>query len=444
MTRRRVIIMGAAGRDFHNFNTVYRDDPRCEVLAFTAAQIPDIAGRRYPAALAGALYPQGIAIVDEAALGDMLARETVDEVVFAYSDVSHETVMHRASAALAGGADFILLGPRHTMLRAQVPVIAISAVRTGCGKSQTTRAVALWLRAHGVKVVVIRHPMPYGSLASQAVQRFASRADLARAECTVEEREEYEPHLACGTVVYAGVDYAAILARAEQEAEVLLWDGGNNDFPFIKPDLHIALLDALRAGDETHYHPGEAVLRMADIVIAAKCDVAPAADIARVLANAAALNPRARLIRGASPVRLDDVNAVRGKRVLVVDDGPSLTHGGMAYGAGMVAARAAAVADIVDPRASATPELQAVFARYPHLDKVLPAVGYGARQLAALAASINASDADVVIAATPCDLAALVRIDKPLVRARYEYADLDTPGLAGEIEDFLRARGLAR
>jgi len=444
MNRRRIVIMGAAGRDFHNFNTVYRHDPRCEVVAFTAAQIPDIAGRRYPAALAGALYPQGIAILDESELPALLAREAMDEVVFAYSDVSHEAVMHRASMALAGGADFTLLGPTRTMLRAAVPVIAISAVRTGCGKSQTTRAVAAWLRAHDLKVVVIRHPMPYGDLASQAVQRFATRADLEAAACTVEEREEYEPHLACGTVVYAGVDYAAIVARAEQEADVLLWDGGNNDFPFIRPDLHIALLDALRAGDETHHHPGEAVLRMADVVIAAKCDVATAADIARVLATARALNPHAVLLRAASPVRLDDAPAVRGKRVLVVDDGPTLTHGGMAYGAGMVAARAAGVAAIIDPRASASAELRAVFDRYPHLDAVLPALGYGPRQLAALAATINASAADLVISATPCDLAALVHIDKPVVRVRYDYADLDSPGLVGEIEKFLEARKLGR
>lgn len=441
---RRVIIMGAAGRDFHNFNTVYRDDPRYTVLAFTAAQIPDIAGRRYPAVLAGARYPDGIPILDEAMLASLLAQQAVDEVVFAYSDVSHELVMQRASVALAGGADFVLLGPRHTMLKAPRPVIAISAVRTGCGKSQTTRAVAGWLREAGLRVVVIRHPMPYGDLALQRVQRFASRADLDAAACTVEEREEYEPHLARGTVVYAGVDYAAILARAAAEADVLLWDGGNNDFPFIAPDLHIALLDALRPGDESRYHPGAAVLRMADVLVVAKCDVAPPADVARVLESARAANPAASLVRGASPVRLDDARAVSGKRVLVVDDGPTLTHGGMAWGAGMVAARAAGVAQIVDPRHSATPAVLAVFAQYPHLADVLPAVGYGAQQLAGLAATINASAAEVVISATPCDLAALVRIDKPVVRARYEYADLDPGGLKHEIEAFIRKRGLAR
>jgi predicted GTPase len=437
---RRVLILGAAGRDFHNFNTVYRDDARYQVVAFTAAQIPDIAERRYPAELAGVLYPDGIPIVEESTLGLLLAHESIDEVVFAYSDVTHALVMQRASSALGSGADFVLLGPRHTMLKSSVPVIAISAVRTGCGKSQTTRAVAAWLRAAGLRVVVIRHPMPYGNLALQNVQRFATRADLDRASCTVEEREEYEPHLARGTVVYAGVDYAAIVARAETEADVLLWDGGNNDFPFIAPDLHIVLLDALRPGDENNYHPGAAVLHMADVVIAAKCDVAEASAVARVLASARAANPRAVLVRGASPVHLDDAQAVRGKRVLVIDDGPTLTHGGMAYGAGMVAARAAGVAEILDPRTCATPALQSVFAQYPHLDKVLPAVGYSAQQLAGLAATINASTAEVVISATPCDLAALVRIDKPVVRARYEYADLDAGGLHNEIEKFIAAR----
>ncbi len=442
MSRRRVVIMGAAGRDFHNFNTVYRAHAEYEVLAFTAAQIPDIAGRRYPAALAGALYPHGIPIVDEAEIAALLADTIVDEVVFAYSDVPHAVVMHRASTALAGGADFTLLGPRRTMLTASVPVIAVSAVRTGCGKSQTTRALALWLREYGLRVAVLRHPMPYGDLAAQAVQRFATRADLDAAACTVEEREEYEPHIASGSVVYAGVDYAAILARAQAEADVLLWDGGNNDFPFIKPDLHIALLDALRPGDECAYHPGETVLRMADIVIAAKADVASADAVAQVLASAAAVNPRAVRLRGASPLRLDHAESVRGKRVLVVDDGPTLTHGGMAYGAGLVAARAASVAEIVDPRASATPALQAVFARYPHLDAVLPALGYSAAQLRELAATINASSAEVVVAATPCDLAALAPITKPVVRVRYDYADVDTPGLRGELQIFLAARGL--
>ncbi|MBK6660986.1 MAG: GTPase [Proteobacteria bacterium] len=444
MSRRRVVILGAAGRDFHNFNTVYRDDPHYEVLSFTAAQIPDIAARRYPAELAGALYPHGIPVVEETQLGALLASAAVDEVVFAYSDVKHVEVMHRASAALAGGADFTLLGPRRTMLAARVPVIAVSAVRTGCGKSQTSRALATWLRGHGLRVVVLRHPMPYGDLARQAVQRFATRADLDAARCTVEEREEYEPHLASGSVVYAGVDYAAILARAQDEADVLLWDGGNNDFPFVRPDLHIVLVDALRPGDECAYHPGESVLRMADIVIAAKCDQASSEAVGQVLAAAAAVNPRARCLRGASPLRLDDAARVHGKRVLVVDDGPTLTHGGMAYGAGLVAARAAGAAAIVDPRASATPAMAAVFERYPHLDAVLPALGYGARQLAELAATINASDAELVVAATPCDLAALAPITKPVLRVRYDYADLDAPGLRGEVEQFLRERGLTR
>jgi predicted GTPase len=444
MSARRVVILGAAGRDFHNFNTVYRDDASREVVAFTATQIPEIAGRRYPASLAGPCYPQGIPILDEAELAELVARERVDEVVFAYSDVSHETVMHCGSTALAAGADFVLLGPKRTMLRARVPVIAVSAVRTGCGKSQVARWLAALLAELGIRVVVLRHPMPYGDLARQAVQRFASRADLDAARCTVEEREEYEPHLARGTVVYAGVDYAAILARAEDEADVLLWDGGNNDFPFLVPDLHVVLVDPLRAGDELRHHPGETVLRMADVVVAAKSDVAAPRAVELVLANARAVNPRAAQYRGGSPVRLDDPGAVHGRRVLVVEDGPTLTHGGMGYGAGFVAAQAAKVAAIVDPRAFAAPAIREVYARHPHIRAVLPAVGYGEAQLAALAATIRATDADCVISATPCDLAALVALDKPVVRARYEFADLDSPGLAARVREFLATRGLAR
>ncbi|MGE3849984.1 MAG: GTPase, partial [Gammaproteobacteria bacterium] len=360
MKRRRVLILGAAGRDFHDFNVLFRDDPRSEVVAFTAAQIPDIAGRVYPPTLAGPLYPAGIPIIDEANLASAIIDLAVDEVLFAYSDLPHVEVMHRASIALAAGADFSLRGPRATMLAARVPVIAVSAVRTGCGKSQTTRWLAALLRARGLAVVVLRHPMPYGDLARQAVQRFATLADLDAADCTVEEREEYEPHLAQGTVVYAGVDYAAILAEAEREADVLLWDGGNNDFPFLRPDLHLVLVDPLRAGDELDHHPGETVLRMADAVIAAKCDVAEPAAVDAVLAHARAVNPAARQFRAASPVTLDDAAAVRGRRVVVVEDGPTLTHGGMAYGAGLVAARAAG-ATIVDPRSAAAPAIRELY-----------------------------------------------------------------------------------
>ncbi len=435
--RRRIVIMGAAGRDFHDFNTVFRDDPGAEVVAFTATQIPGIEGRRYPPELAGPLYPKGIPIVEEAKLDSLCRDERVDRVVFAYSDVPHATVMHLASRVLAAGADFELLGPERTMLRAKIPVIAVSAVRTGCGKSQTTRWLSARRRARGLAVAVIRHPMPYGDLARQAVQRFASRADLDAAQCTVEEREEYEPHIAEGSVVFAGVDYARIVALAEREAEIILWDGGNNDFPFLRPDLHIVLADALRPGHETAYHPGEAVLRMADILLVTKVDAAAAEDVDAVVAAVTAIRPGAPVVRAASPVRLDDPAAVRGRRVLVVEDGPTITHGGMAYGAGQVAAIAAGAAEIVDPRPHAAPEIEEVYRRYPHIGRVLPAVGYSADQLAAIAATVNASDAELVVAATPADLAALVAIDKPVVRARYDFAEAGEPTLGALVDDFL-------
>lgn len=438
----RVVIMGAAGRDFHNFNMVYRDDPDSEVIAFTATQIPDIAGRRYPPALAGARYPDGIPIVDEAELETLCRAQHVDQVVFAYSDVEHALVMHRASAVLATGADFLLLGPERTMLQAKAPVIAVSAVRTGCGKSQTARWLSRLLKQHGLQVAAIRHPMPYGDLERQAVQRFAAMADLDAADCTVEEREEYEPHIALGTVVYAGVDYAAIVTRAEAEADIILWDGGNNDFPFVRPDLHIVLVDPLRPGNETTHHPGEAALRMADIVVVAKTDSAKDADIQRVSESARRLNPGAAIVRGASPVRLDDPAMVRGKRVLVVEDGPTITHGGMAYGAGYVAATQADAAEIVDPRPAAAAEIAALYRKYSHIGAVLPAVGYGAAQLQALRETINAADADVVVTATPCDLGALIDIDKPVVRARYEFAEAGEPGLGSLVEAFLKERKL--
>jgi predicted GTPase len=438
----RVVIMGAAGRDFHNFNVVYRDDPRAEVVAFTAAQIPEIAGRRYPPALAGPRYPEGIPIVQEAELEGVCRVHRVAAVVFAYSDVPHSHVMHVASRALAAGADFLLLGPDRTMLKAAVPVIAVSAVRTGCGKSQTVRWISGRLRARGLRIAVIRHPMAYGDLEAQAVQRFASRGDLAQSRCTVEEREEYEPHLAAGNVVYAGIDYARIVAAAQAESDVILWDGGNNDFPFLRPDLHIVLVDPLRPGHETTHHPGEAVLRMADVIVVAKTDAAPAADVQRVADAARAANTRAAIVRGASPIRLDDPEAVRGKRVLVVEDGPTTTHGGMPYGAGYVAAIEAGAAAVVHPRAYAAPELAALYAEYPHLGPVLPAMGYSRAQLDALARSINAAPADVVVAGTPIDLAALAPLAKPVVRARYEFAEVETPGLEGELERLLERVGL--
>ncbi len=440
--RTRIVIMGAAGRDFHNFNTAYRDDPTSEVVAFTAAQIPDIAGRRYPPSLAGPLYPEGIPIIEETDLGKLCREQKIDQVVLAYSDLSHNEVMHIASVALAAGSDFVILGPHRTMLKSKVPVIATCAVRTGCGKSQVTRWIARRLKARGLKVAVIRHPMPYGVLERQAVQRLASREDLDIANCTVEEREEYEPHIALGTVVFAGVDYGAILAEAEKEADVILWDGGNNDFSFIKPDLQVVLTDPLRPGHALDHHPGEAVLRMADIVIVAKSNSAADADVQHEEENARRINPGAAIVRGQSPVTLDDEAVVRGRRVLVVEDGPTITHGGMPYGAGYVAACAAQAAEIVDPRSSATEAIRAVYEKYPHIGKVLPAVGYHAAQLAALRDTINASDAEVVVSGTPCDLAALIEIDKPLLQARYEYEEAEGNGLSRLLEEFLEKQQL--
>jgi len=434
--RRRMVILGAAGRDFHNFNVVYRDDAATAVVAFTAAQISGIAGRRYPPELAGPRYPAGIPILDEADLDRLIRGEAVDQVVFAYSDVSHEHVMHLASRVLAAGADFALLGPQATQLRARLPVIAISAVRTGCGKSQTSRYLARLLKQRGLRVGVIRHPMPYGNLKEQAVQRFSRVEELAAAHCTVEEREEYEPHLAIGHSVYAGVDYGRIMELAEAENDLILWEGGNNDFPFIRPDWHIVLVDPLRPGHETAYHPGEATLRMADTVLVVKTDSAEAAAVEQVIASVRRLNPGAEIIRAASPARLDDPAAVRGKRVVVVEDGPSVTHGGMAFGAGWLAARRAG-AVIVDPRPWAAPEIAAAYARYPHLAEVLPALGYSAAQLDDLRSTLDAVPADLVVSASPIDLCRLVTPNKPVVRARYEYAEAESPGLAGRLDAFL-------
>jgi predicted GTPase len=434
--RRRIVILGAAGRDFHDFNVVYRNDAGVEVVAFTAAQISGIAGRRYPPELAGPLYPVGIPILDEAELEDLIRREVVDQVVFAYSDVAHEHVMHLASRALAAGADFEMLGPKRTQLQAKVPVIAVTAVRTGCGKSQTSRYLARLLKAHGLRVGVIRHPMPYGNLKEEAVQRFTRAEDLAAAHCTVEEREEYEPHLSLGHTVYAGVDYGRILDLAQAENDLILWEGGNNDFPFIRPDWHICLADPLRPGHESAYHPGEATLRMADTVIIVKTDSAPADDVARVEANVRRLNPRADILRAASPARLDDPAEVRGQRVVVVEDGPTVTHGGMAHGAGWLAAKQAG-AEIIDPRPWAAPLIAAAYARYTHLNDVLPALGYSQAQLDDLAATLNAVPADVVVSATPMDLGRLITTNKPVARARYDYAEAERPGLAGRLDVFL-------
>ncbi len=442
--RRKVVILGAAGRDFHCFNQVFRSDPSREVVAFTATQIPGIEGRRYPAPLAGELYPAGIPIEEEDELEALCARRGVDEVVFAYSDVTHEHVMHLASRTLAAEADFVLLGPKQTMLSVCVPTIAVSAVRTGCGKSQTARWLTRELIRRKIRAVAIRHPMPYGDLVAQRVQRFAKAADLDRHRCTAEEREEYEPYLEMGATIFAGVDYAAIAARAEAEAEVIVWDGGNNDFPFLRPDLHIAIVDALRPAQVASHHPGEAVARMADLVIVNKLDAAPADAFDQVREAIRAVNRHAPILRAASPVELDDTAAVRGRRVLVVEDGPTTTHGGMGYGAGYVAATAAGAAEIVDPRASASPEIADLFVRFPHLGRVLPAVGYGEAQLAALRETILASNAEVVVSGSPIDLARLLNLDRPVVRARYRYQDLDEPGLSGALERFLARHGLGR
>ena len=425
---RTVVILGAAGRDFHNFNVVFRGDPAYRVVAFTATQIPDIEGRTYPAELAGPLYPQGVPILDESELSDLLARETVDVAVFAYSDVRHEHVMHLASQCIAAGADFWLQSARSTMVDSTKPVIAVTAVRTGVGKSQTTRYLSRILKDMGKKVVAIRHPMPYGDLAKQAAQRFETHADLDLHDCTIEEREEYEPHIDNGFVVYAGIDYERIIRQAEQEADVILWDGGNNDLPFYTPDLHIVLADPLRAGDEARYHPGEANVRMADVVIVNKCDSATAEDIEAVEGSVRSLNPAAMVIRADSPVTVEDESVVRGRRVVVVEDGPTLTHGSMSFGAGVVGARAAGAAEIVDPSPYAVGSLAGTYAKYPNARGILPAMGYGAEQVRDLEATIEASGADAVVVGTPIDLSRVLTVSKPLTRARYELRE-QVPGL---------------
>ena len=426
---RTVVIMGAGGRDFHDFNVVFRDDPTTRVVAFTAAQIPGIDDRVYPASLAGARYPEGIPIRPEAELAEIVREHQVDEVVFAYSDIAHVDVMHRASVVLATGADFRLLGPRATMLRSRRPVVAVTAVRTGCGKSQTSRRIGSLLRASGLRVALVRHPMPYGDLEAMRVQRFATMADIDAADPTVEEREEYEVPVELGMVMYAGVDYGAILARAEEDADVIVWDGGNNDFPFYVPDLHVTVTDPLRAGHELAYHPGETNLRTADVVVVNKVDAATAEDVERVLVDVAAVNPRATVIRAESPVTLDPGPPLEGARVLVVEDGPTLTHGGMAFGAGTVAAREAGAAELVDPRPYAVGSIADALARYPHVGAVLPAMGYDADQLRDLVETIDRVECDVVVVGTPFDLARLIRVRHPLRRARYELREVGHPTL---------------
>jgi predicted GTPase len=422
--------MGAAGRDFHNFNVAFRRDPEVEVVAFTATQIPYIDDRTYPASLAGERYPSGIPIHDESELTRLIRELGVEDVVFSYSDVSHETVMHKASQAIAAGANFVLLGPRDTMLKAAVPVVAVCAVRTGAGKSQTTRAIAQTLKGAGRRVVAVRHPMPYGDLEAQRVQRYATLEDLDRYDTTVEEREEYEPHIASGTIIYAGVDYGDILEQAQAECDVLLWDGGNNDLPFYSPDVHIVVADPLRAGHETSYHPGEANLRMADVIVINKMDSASEEQVRSLTATIDRVNPDAVVIRANSAVVVDDGETIAGKRVLVVEDGPTLTHGDMKFGAGVVAARAHGAAEVVDPRPWAVGSIEATFRKYD-VGPVLPAMGYSDEQLRELEKIIDAADVDLVVIGTPIDLRRVIDIRKPAVRVRYDLEVLpDSPSLA--------------
>ena len=432
----RTLIMGAAGRDFHNFNVFFRDNPDYEVVAFTATQIPNIEGRVYPAALAGSRYPEGIPIHPESDLVKLIRDKKVDQVVFAYSDVPHEVVMHKGSMALAAGADFLLMGLKHTQIKSTRPVVSIGAVRTGAGNSQTTRRVSKILRGMGYKVAAIRHPMPYGDLVKQTVQRFATYEDLDKQECTIEEREEYEPHLDNGVIVYAGVDYEKILRQAEQEVDIILWDGGNNDFPFYVSDYHIVVADPHRPGHEMAYHPGEANARAADVFVINKVDTASADNVIKVRENLHLLNPGAMIIEAASPLFVDDPAAIRGKRVLVVEDGPTLTHGEMSYGAGWVAARRFGAAEIVDPRPYAVGTIKATYAKYPTTGQVLPAMGYGDEQTRELEETINRADVDLVIIGTPIDLSRVLKIDKPSQRVRYELQEIGQPTL----EDLLKAK----
>lgn len=432
---KRVLILGAAGRDFHNFNVVYRDNPEYEVVGFTATQIPDIAGRRYPASLAGERYPDGIPIYDEADMAQLIRDLNVDEVVFAYSDVPHEYVMNRASTAIAAGASFSLLGYRQTAIKSTKPVIAVCAVRTGSGKSQTSRRVVKVLRDMGLKVVSIRHPMPYGDLEAQRVQRFATYADLDLHKCTIEEREEYEPHIDLGAVIYAGVDYEAILREAEKEADVIVWDGGNNDFSFYQADLYITVADPHRPGHELTYHPGESNLRLADIIVINKIDTATPENVIAVRESIAKVNPNAIVVDGASPIFVEGGEQIRGKRVLVLEDGPTLTHGEMKYGAGVVAARKFGAAELVDPRPWAVDTIADTFRKYPGIGVLLPAMGYGEKQMRDLEATINACDCDLVVSATPIDITRVIKPNKPVLRVRYELQEIGQPNLADLIRE---------
>ena len=432
----KVIIMGAAGRDFHNFNVYFRDNEAYEVVAFTATQIPDIEGRMYPPELAGKLYPNGIPIYAEEELPELIKKHHVQQVIFAYSDVYYPILMNKAAAVMAAGADFRIMGPGTTMLKSSKPVIAVTAIRTGVGKSQTTRKVCDTLKAMGKKVVAIRHPMPYGDLAKQACQRFETYADLDRHKCTIEEREEYEPHIDRGIIVYAGVDYGQILAEAEKEADIIVWDGGNNDFSFYHTDLYITLVDPHRAGHEVSYHPGEVNLRMADVVIINKMETASADGINTVRENIAKCAPDAVVIEGASPISVKDGHKIKGKRVLVIEDGPTLTHGEMSYGAGTVAARKFGAAEMIDPRPWAVGSIKDTFEKYSHLTNILPAMGYGEKQVRELEKTIDAIDCDLVIAATPIDLTRILKIKRPAVRVGYELQEIGSPTLDDVLAKF--------
>ena len=433
MGRRKVVIMGAAGRDFHNFNTLFRDDDRYEVVAFTAAQIPDIEGRTYPPVLAGPLYPQGVPIRAEEELESLIREQGIDEVWFSYSDISHMDLMHKGSRVIAWGAHFGICSAPRTMLRSSKPVIAVTAVRTGVGKSQTTRYISRILRDLGKKVVAIRHPMPYGDLTKQVAQRFETYEDLDRYECTIEEREEYEPHIDNGFIVYAGVDYEKILRQAEHEAEAILWDGGNNDTPFYRPDLHITLLDPHRPGHELSYYPGETNFRMADLLIVNKVNTADPKNVEQVLENCRRENPGARVIQCRSAIRVDHPELIRGKRALVVEDGPTLTHGGMTYGAGWYAAQEAGAAEIVDPVPYAVGSIRETYEKYPNARKILPAMGYGERQIRELEATINATPADVVVEGTPIELRRILKTDKPIADVRYELEEVEPGVIEAEV-----------
>lgn len=442
MNRRKVIIIGAAGRDFHNFNTRYRGDESTEVVAFTAAQIPDIDGRTYPAALAGPLYPKGIPIYAESELAQLIRKHGIDECVFSYSDVPYAHVMHLSAAVNAAGASFTLLGPKDTQIKSTKPLIAVCAVRTGSGKSQTSRKIVQMLMARGLKVVAIRHPMPYGDLVRQKVQRFATVADLAYHKCTIEEMEEYEPHVVRGNVIYSGVDYEAILRQAETEADVILWDGGNNDFSFYVPDLMITVADPLRAGNEVSFYPGEACLRMADVVVINKIDTASPEAVQTVRENITRINPGAMVIDAASPISVDKPELIKGKRVLCIEDGPTLTHGMMKIGAGVVAARKFQAAELVDPRPFVVGKLAETFRKYPDIGVLLPAMGYGDEQIADLERTINATDCDSVLIATPIDLSRIIHINKPIVRVGYDLQEIGKPDLTEVIDGFCKAHGL--